>query len=107
MENNKIPEETFLFEAYLNETLLKMWFNPEKSDFDQLKADMEPVLIDTLMTQIYAKLTPEQNEEVWRLFDAGKEDEAMIYIEKIIPDYEDFVADIFEKFQQDRIHDMN
>lgn len=99
-------EDEIFQEDFLNDTLLKMGFDPEKSDFDLLKADMEPVLMDTIMTAVLAKLTPEQREKVDELFTAEKEAEALEYIETAIPDYDDFLADVFEKFQQDRINDM-
>lgn len=99
--------EDLFYEDFLNDTLLQMWFDPELADFDLLKSEMEPVLMDTIMTAVLAALSPEQREKVDELFAAEKEYEALEYIEEVIPDYDDFLGDVFEEFQKNQILAMN
>jgi len=85
-------------EDFLNDLLMKAGFIPEEDDFDQLKAELEPLLMDTIMTKVFEALSNEQRDEVMKLFDAGKEAEALEKIETMIPDYDNFLADVFQQF---------
>lgn len=99
--NDELYEEDFL-----NNLLLKAGFIPEEDDFDQLKAELEPLLMDTIMTKVFEALSEQQRKEVMKLFDAGKEAEALQKIEKMIPDYDNFLADVFQEFQDEYLATM-
>ncbi len=103
--NNEHLEEAYE-EDFLNNLLIKAGFIPEEDDFDQLKAELEPLLMDTIMTKVFEALSDEQREIVMKLFDAGKEAEALEKIEKLIPDYDNFLADVFQEFQDDYLANM-
>lgn len=104
---NYAPQNDELYEEdFLNDLLMKAGFIPEEDDFDQLKAELEPLLMDTIMTKVFEALSNEQRDEVMKLFDAGKEAEALEKIETMIPDYDNFLADVFQQFWDDYLKNM-
>lgn len=93
-------------EDFLNNLLLKAGFTPEEDDFDLLKSELEPVLMDRIMVSVFEALSEKQRQEVMKLFDNGKEAEALEKIETMIPDYDNFLADVFESFQEEYLANM-
>ncbi|PZM85600.1 MAG: hypothetical protein DLD55_06465 [candidate division SR1 bacterium] len=87
-KNNNAHLDEMQEEDFLNYLLVEAGFDPEEDDFDQLKAELEPLLMDAIMTKVFEALSDPQREEVMKLFDAGKEAEALAKIEKMIPDYD-------------------
>ena len=75
---------------FLNDLLLEAGFDPQKDDFEELKSDIEPILMDRIMMKVFETLSPAQRKDVMKLFDAGKEAEALEKIENLIPNYDDF-----------------
>jgi Mg/Co/Ni transporter MgtE len=71
-----------------------------------LKAELEPVLMDRIITRVFEELNDAQRKEVMKLFDEKKEAEALTKIEKMIPNYDDFLANIFEEFQEEYLRNM-
>ena len=105
VNNNQHLEEAHE-EDFLNDLLLEAGFDPEEDDFDQLKAELEPVLMDRIMTSVFDALTDPQRKEIMKLFDAGKEAEALEKIEKLIPDYDNFLAEVFANFHDEYLANM-
>ncbi len=103
--NHEAVEEVFE-EDFLNNLLVQAWFDPEEDDFDMLKAELEPVLMDRIITRVFEELNDAQRKEVMKLFDEKKEAEALTKIEKMIPNYDDFLANIFEEFQEEYLRNM-
>ncbi len=103
--NNQHLEESYE-EDFLNNLLFEAGFDPEEDDFDQLKAELEPVLMDRIMVRVFEALSEAQRQEVMKLFDAGKEAEALEKIEKLIPDYDNFLAGVFEEFHDEYLNNM-
>ena len=97
--NNQHLEEAHE-EDFLNDLLL------EEDDFDQLKAELEPILMDRIMANVFEALSESQRQEVMKLFDAGKEAEALEKIEKLIPDYDNFLAEVFANFHDEYLANM-
>ena len=93
-------------EDFLNDLLMQAGFNPEEDNFEELKDELEPILIDRIMVRVFEKLTEPQRKEVMKLFDAEKEAEALEKIEKLIPNYDEFLAGIFEEFQEEYLANM-
>lgn len=105
VNNNQHLEEAHE-EDFLNDLLLEAGFDPEEDDFDQLKVELEPVLMDRIMTSVFDALTDPQRKEIMKLFDAGKEAEALEKIEKLIPDYDNFLAEVFANFHDEYLANM-
>ena len=104
--NNNQHLEDAHEEDFLNDLLLEAGFDPEEDDFDQLKAELEPVLMDRIMTSVFDALTDPQRKEIMKLFDAVKEAEALEKIEKLIPDYDIFLAEVFANFHDEYLANM-
>lgn len=105
-KNNNAHLDEMHEEDFLQNLLIEAGFDPEEDDFDQLKAELEPVLMDTMMTAVFEALSDAQRKEVMKLFDAGKEAEALSKIETMIPDYDNFLADVFQKFGDEYLANM-
>lgn len=103
--NNQHLAETYE-EDFLNDLLMQAGFNPEEDNFEELKDELEPILIDRIMVRVFEKLTEPQRKEVMKLFDAEKEAEALEKIEKLIPNYDEFLAGVFEEFQEEYLANM-
>lgn len=103
--NNQHLEEAHE-EDFLNDLLFEAGFDPEEDDFDQLKAELEPVLIDRIMVSVFEALSETQRDEVMKLFDAGQEAQALEKIEKLIPDYDNFLAEVFATFREEYLANM-
>lgn len=93
-------------EDFLNNLLVKAGFDPEEDDFEALKSELEPVLMDRIMMRVFEALSEAQRKEVMKLFDAGKEAQALEKIENLIPDYDNFLAEVFEEFQEEYLRNM-
>lgn len=105
-KNNNEHLDEMHEEDFLNNLLLEAGFDPEEDDFDQLKAELEPVLMDRIMVRVFEALSEAQRQEVMKFFDAEKEAEALEKIEKLIPDYDNFLAGVFEEFHDEYLANM-
>ena len=106
MKNNNQHLAEAHEEDFLNDLLMQAGFNPEEDNFEELKDELEPILIDRIMVRVFEKLTELQRKEVMKLFDAEKEAEALEKIEKLIPNYDEFLAGVFEEFQEEYLANM-
>ncbi len=106
MKNNNQHLAEAHEEDFLNDLLMQAGFNPEEDNFEELKDELEPILIDRIMVRVFEKLTEPQRKEVMKLFDAEKEAEALEKIEKLIPNYDEFLAGVFEEFQEEYLANM-
>ena len=106
MKNNNQHLAEAHEEDFLNDLLMQAGFNPEEDNFEELKDELEPILIDRIMMRVFEKLTEPQRKEVMKLFDAEKEAEALEKIEKLIPNYDEFLAGVFEEFQEEYLANM-
>ena len=106
MKNNNQHLAEAHEEDFLNALLMQAGFNPEEDNFEELKDELEPILIDRIMVRVFEKLTEPQRKEVMKLFDAEKEAEALEKIEKLIPNYDEFLAGGFEEFQEEYLANM-
>ena len=97
----QINEEDFIYNL-----LLEAGFSPEEDNFEELREDLEPLLMDKILEKVFEALSVEQREEIMHLFDKGKEAEALTKIEKIIPDYDNFLADIFQEFEEEYLRSV-
>ena len=106
MKNNNQHLAEAHEEDFLNDLLMQAGFNPEEDNFEELKDELEPILIDRIMVRVFEKLTEPQRKEVMKLFDAENEAEALEKIEKLIPNYDEFLAGVFEEFQEEYLANM-
>ena len=92
----QLQEEDFIYNL-----LLEAGYSPDKDDFDALKEEIEPLLMDKIFSRVFEELSNEQRKEIMKLFDAKKEAEALRKIEKMIPDYDNFLEEVFQEFAEE------
>lgn len=102
MENNINNE--FMSE-FLDQLLEKAWFWPE-DDLELLTTDLETVLLDTIITKTALRLNEEQHEHIWALMKDWKTNEVNSYIRTSIPNYDEFLADIYIAFEKDYLSEF-
>ena len=71
--NNQHLAETHE-EDFLNDLLIQAGFNPEEDNFEELKDELEPILIDRIMVRVFEKLTEPQRKEVMKIFEEVQEE---------------------------------
>ena len=92
----QLQEEDFIYNL-----LLEAGYSPDKDDFDALKEEIEPLLMDKIFSRVFEELSNEQRKEIMKLFDSKKEAEALRKIEKMIPDYDNFLEEVFQEFAEE------
>ena len=88
-------------EDFIYNLLLEAGYSPDKDDFDVLKEEIEPLLMDKIISRVFEELSNDQRKEVMKLFDAKKESEALNRIVKMIPDYDNFLEEVFQEFAEE------
>ena len=86
---------------FIYNLLIEAGYSPDKDDFDSLKEEIEPLLMDKIISRVFEELSNDQRREIMKLFDAKKEAEALSKVEKMIPDYDNFLEEVFEEFAQE------
>ena len=86
---------------FIYNLLIEAGYSPDKDDFDSLKEEIEPLLMDKIVSRVFEELSNDQRREIMKLFDAKKEAEALSKVEKMIPDYDNFLEEVFEEFAQE------
>ncbi|GHV27130.1 hypothetical protein FACS1894176_08720 [Bacteroidia bacterium] len=94
----------------MDETLTLAGFDPERDDFELLKEELFPLLEERITLKIYQALPTEE--------DRAKFDEIMTSDEEVdsevidnfftsrIPNFDDFLADVYIKFQDEYLEAM-
>ena len=88
-------------EDFIYNLLIEAGYSPDKDDFESLKEEMEPLLMDKIISRVFEELSNDQRKEIMKLFDAKKEAEALEKIEKMIPDYDNFLEEVFQEFAEE------
>lgn len=88
-------------EDFIYNLLIEAEYSPEKDDFEGLKEEIEPLLMDKIISRVFEELSNDQRKEIMKLFDAKKEAEALSKVEKMIPDYDNFLEEVFQEFAEE------
>ena len=91
-------------EQFLDELIKKAWFSEDSASL--LKADLRPILQERIMLYIYKELEEPQADEVTKLFKAAKYDEINIFLRKCIPNYDDFIMEIYAQFEDEYLENF-
>ncbi len=92
-------------DQFLDEMLLEAWFE-EDDDLDLLKEDLRPLLQERIMMHIHQELDENQVEQVTKLLEENKLDELDTYIRDIIPNYDEFLMEIYAQFEDEYLENM-
>ncbi len=101
---NKISK-TFQ-EQFLDELIQKAWFDSENADL--LKEDLRPILKERIMLYIYKEIQNNQNDVdmVTRLLNEEKYEELTARLQLIIPDFDDFIYEIYAQFEDEYLENF-
>ena len=91
-------------EKFLDELIKKAWFSEEAASL--LKEDLRPILEERIMLYIYKELEESQADEVTKLFKAEKYDEINKFLRKCIPNYDDFIMEIYAQFEDEYLENF-
>lgn len=93
-------------EQFLDELLLEAWFTVD-DNLDLLKEDLRPILQERIVMSVYKKLNQEQRDDVTDLLNNNKTQELDSYLRSIIPDYDEFLMEIYANFEDEYLENMD
>lgn len=92
-------------EKFLDELLIKAGFQ-EDDALDFLKEDLRPLVQERVNMHIYQELNDEQSNKVTELLEKNEIDEVDAYIRGIIPNYDEFLMEIYAQFEDEYLENM-
>lgn len=92
-------------DQFLDELLIKARFE-EDDDLDLIKEDLIPILQERINMHIYQAINEEQTQKITELLDENKIDEANTYIQSILPNYDEFLMEIYAQFEDEYLENM-
>lgn len=93
-------------EQFLDELLLEAWFTQD-DNLDLLKEDLRPILQERIVMSVYKKLNQEQRDDVTDLLNNNKTKELDSYLRNVIPDYDEFLMEIYANFEDEYLENMD
>lgn len=88
-------------DVFIEQLLIKANPNMDDEALDLLMEDVKPILFDRVMTTIAGTLSDTQLQEFMVLIKAkAPEKKISEFLNKAIPDYEDFIADVYDDFEE-------
>ena len=103
MTNNKISKS--FQEEFLDEVVKQAGFTPD--EWVLIKEDLRPILQERIMLSIYRELDEKQIDKVWKLFEQDKYEELTEFLKKAIPNFEDFISEIYAIFEDEYLENFN
>lgn len=92
-------------DQFLDELLIKAGFEQD-DDLDLIKEDLIPILQERINMHIYQAINEEQTKKITELLDENKIDEANTYIQNAIPNYDEFLMEIYAQFEDEYLENM-
>lgn len=102
MASNKISKS--FQEKFLDELVKEAGFTPE--EWDLVKGDLRPILQERIMLSIYRELDEKQADKVWKFFEQDKYDELTEFLKKAIPNFDDFMMEIYALFEDEYLENF-
>lgn len=102
MANNKISKS--FQEKFLDELVAKAGFTPD--EWVLIKEDLRPLLQERIMLSIYKELDEKQIDKVWKFFEEDKYDELTKFLKRVIPNFDDFISEIFAQFEDEYLENF-
>ena len=87
-------------EIFIEQLIIKA--NPDLDDdaIDLMTEEIEPMIFDRVMTNIANKFTDDQAEKFMELVEKkAPEKDIYDYLDKTIPNYEQFMANVYDEFE--------
>lgn len=92
-------------DQFLDELLLEAGFTAD-DNLDLLKEELKPLLQERITMSIYNQLDQEQKDTVTEMLDHNQIDELNEYLEKIIPDYQEKMMEVYADFEEEYLENM-
>jgi len=102
MANNKISKS--FQEEFLDELVEQAGFTPD--EWAIIKEDLRPILQERIMLSIYRELDGKQIDKVWEFFEQDKYEELTEFLRKCIPNYDDFIMEIYAQFEDEYLENF-
>lgn len=102
MANNKISKS--FQEEFLDELVKEAGFTPD--EWVLIKEDLRPILQDRIMLSIYRELDEKQTDKVWEYLKKDKYDELTEFLKKAIPNFDDFMMEIYALFEDEYLENF-
>lgn len=92
-------------DQFLDELLVNAGFE-EDEDLDLLKEDLRPLLQERIMMHIYQELKENEVDTVTKFLEDNKIDELDNYVRDIIPNFDEFLMEIYAQFEDEYLENM-
>ena len=102
MAENKIAKP--FQESFLDELVKQAGF--EEDDFDMIKDDLRPILQERIVLHIYRELSEEDWNKVSDFLEHEKYEELNAFLKEKIPNYEDFIMEIYAEFEDEYLENF-
>lgn len=102
--DKKQKKQNSFQEEFLDKLIQKAWFS--KEDWVLLKADLRPILQERIMLYIYKELDENWAKKVSSLLGQEKYDELTKFLESTIPNYDDFIMEIYAQFEDEYLENF-
>ena len=86
-------------EQFLDELVKQAGFSPDEAVL--IKDDIRPILQERIMLFIYRELDDESVNMVTTLLEQEKYDELTGYLNTVIPNFDDFMMEIYAQFEDE------
>lgn len=92
-------------DQFLDELLMEAGFTAA-DNLDLLKEELKPLLQERITMSIYNQLDQEQKDTVTEMLDHNQIEELNEYLEKIIPDYQEKMMEVYADFEEEYLENM-
>ncbi len=92
-------------DQFLDELLIKAGFEKEDA-LDLIKEDLIPLLQERVNMHIFQAINEEQSNKITKLLDENKIDEVDAYTRNVIPNYDEFLMEIYAQFEDEYLENM-
>ena len=89
---------------FITELLIQTGF--PKEEHEEIIKEIEPVLMDRIITKLVAKMTPSQRNEADALLEADDGDGFHALCQKAIPNYDEYFASILQEFEEEYLNEF-
>ena len=103
MANNKVSKN--FQEEFLDDLVKQAGFSP--NEWVLIKEDLRPILQERIMLYIYKELDEEQIDQVGKFFEQNKYDELTEFLKEIIPNFDDFISEIYAQFEDEYLENFS
>lgn len=92
-------------EEFLDDLVKQAGFTPD--EWVLIKEDLRPILQERIMLSIYQELDQKQTDKIWKFFEQDKYNELTEFLKKAIPNFDDFISEIYAIFEDEYLENFN